>query len=57
MFEEANDKLSKRISRTVWKTIHHVLKYKAPFYGSFVKEVNPYLISKFCPDVMGFPKG
>jgi len=57
MFEEANDKLSKKISRTVWRSIHHVLKYKAPLYGSFVKEVNPYLTSKFCPDVMGFPKG
>jgi len=49
MFEDANDNLSKKISRTVWRKIHHVLKYKAPLYGSFVKEVNPYLTSKFCP--------
>ncbi|MFP3188247.1 MAG: transposase [Sulfolobaceae archaeon] len=49
MFRDANDKLSKRISRTVWRTIHRVLKYKAPLYGSFVKEVNPYLTSKSCP--------
>jgi len=38
MFEEANDKLSKRISRTVWKTIHHVLKYKAPFMALLLKK-------------------
>ncbi|MQL56078.1 RNA-guided endonuclease InsQ/TnpB family protein [Acidianus ambivalens] len=49
MFEDANDSLSKKISRTVWRTIHRVLKYKAPLYGSFVKEVNPYLTSKSCP--------
>jgi putative transposase len=49
MFRDANDKLSKRISRTVWRTIHRVLKYKAPLYGSFVKEVNPHLTSKSCP--------
>jgi len=49
MFEDANDNLSKKISRTVWRKIHHVLKYKAPLYGSFVKEVNPYLTSKSCP--------
>jgi transposase, IS605 OrfB family, central region len=49
MFEDANDNLSKKISRTVWRKIHHVLKYKAPLYGFFVKEVNPYLTSKFCP--------
>ncbi|MFP3189398.1 MAG: transposase [Sulfolobaceae archaeon] len=49
MFRDANDKLSKRISRTVWRTIHRVLKYKAPLYGSFVKEVNPYHTSKSCP--------
>jgi putative transposase len=49
MFENANDKLSKRISRTVWRTIHRVLKYKAPLYGSFVKEVSPHLTSKSCP--------
>ncbi|MFP3295115.1 MAG: IS200/IS605 family accessory protein TnpB-related protein [Caldisphaera sp.] len=56
MFEDANDKLSKKIYRTVWRKIHHVLKYKAPLHGSFVKEVNPYLTSKFCPDVDGFPE-
>jgi putative transposase len=49
MFQDASDKLSKKISRTVWRTIHRVLKYKAPLYGSFVKEVNPYLTSKSCP--------
>jgi putative transposase len=49
MFRDANDKLSKRISRTVWRTIHRVLKYKAPLYGSFVKEVSPHLTSKSCP--------
>jgi len=49
MFQDADDKLSKRISRTVWRTIHRVLKYKAPLYGSFVKEVNPHLTSKSCP--------
>jgi len=49
MFEDANNNLSKRISRTVWKSIHHVLKYKASLHGSFVKEVNPYLTSKSCP--------
>jgi len=49
MFQDADDKLSKRISRTVWRTIHRVLKYKAPLYGSFLKEVNPYHTSKSCP--------
>jgi putative transposase len=49
MFEDSDDKLSKRISRTVWRTIHRVLKYKAPLYGSFVKEVSPHLTSKSCP--------
>jgi transposase, IS605 OrfB family, central region len=49
MFQDADDKLSKKISRTVWRTIHRVLKYKAPLYGSFVKEVSPYLTSKSCP--------
>jgi len=48
MYQDANDKLSKKISRTVWRTIHRVLKYKA-LYGSFVKEVNPHLTSKSCP--------
>jgi len=49
MFQDADDKLSKRISRTVWRSIHRVLKYKAPLYGSLVKEVNPHLTSKSCP--------
>jgi putative transposase len=49
MFQDADDKLSKKVSRTVWRTIHRVLKYKAPLYGSFVKEVNPHLTSKSCP--------
>jgi transposase, IS605 OrfB family, central region len=49
MFQDADDKLSKKVSRTVWRTIHSVLKYKAPLYGSFVKEVNPHLTSKSCP--------
>ena len=49
MFQDANDKLCKKISRTVWRSIHRVLKYKAPLYGSLVKEVNPHLTSKSCP--------
>jgi len=49
MFRDANDSLSKKISRTVWRTVHRLLKYKAPIYGSFVKEVNPHLTSKSCP--------
>jgi putative transposase len=49
MFQDADDKLSKKVSRTVWRTMHRVLKYKAPLYGSFVKEVSPYLTSKSCP--------
>jgi putative transposase len=49
MFQDADDKLSKKISRTVWRTVHRLLKYKAPIYGSFVKEVNPHLTSKSCP--------
>lgn len=49
MFKDANDSLSKKISRTVWRTIHRVLKYRAPLYGSFLKEVNPYHTSKSCP--------
>jgi len=49
MFQDASDRLSKKISRTVWRSIHRVLKYKAPLYGSFVKEVNPHLTSKSCP--------
>jgi len=49
MFEDADDKLSKKVSRTVWRTIHRVLKYKAPLYGSFVKEVDPHLTSNSCP--------
>jgi len=49
MFQDADEELSKRISRTVWGSIHRVLKYKAPLYGSFVEEVNPHLTSKSCP--------
>ena len=49
MFQDASDRLSKKISRTVWRSIHRVLKYKASLYGSFVKEVSPYLTSKSCP--------
>ncbi|BDB98242.1 RNA-guided endonuclease InsQ/TnpB family protein [Saccharolobus caldissimus] len=49
MFRDANDSLSKKISKTVWRSIHRILKYKAPLYGSFVKEVNPHLTSKSCP--------
>jgi putative transposase len=49
MFQNASNRLSKKISRTVWRTIHRVLKYKAPLYGSFLKEVNPYPTSKSCP--------
>jgi len=49
MFQDADEELSKKISRTVWRSIHRVLKYKAPLYGSLVKEVNPRLTSKSCP--------
>jgi putative transposase len=49
MLQDADDKLSKKVSKTVWRTIHRVLKYKAPLYGSFLKEVNPHLTSKSCP--------
>ncbi|QPG49035.1 IS200/IS605 family element transposase accessory protein TnpB [Saccharolobus solfataricus] len=49
MFKDANGSLSRKISRTVWRSIHRVLKYKAPLYGSFVKEVNPHLTSRSCP--------
>ena len=49
MFQDADDRLSKKISRTVWRSIHRVLKYTAPLYGSLVKEVNPHLTSKSCP--------
>ncbi|BCU66762.1 hypothetical protein HS7_01990 [Sulfolobales archaeon HS-7] len=49
MFEDASDSLSKKISLTVWRTVHRVSRYKAPLYGSFVKEVNPYLTSKSFP--------
>ncbi len=49
MFQDADDKLSKKISRTVWRSIHRVLRHKAPLYDSFVKEVNPHLTSKSCP--------
>jgi putative transposase len=49
MFQDADDKLSKKISRTVWRSIHRVLKHKASLYGSLVKEVNPHLTSKSCP--------
>jgi len=33
MFQDADEELSKKISRTVWRSIHRVLKYKAPLYG------------------------
>jgi len=56
MFQDADDKLSKKISRTVWRSIHRVLKYKAPLYGSLVKEVNPHLTPSPAPDVDGFPE-
>jgi len=49
MFQDADDKLSKKISRTVWRSIHRVLKHKAPLYGSLVKELNSHLTSKSCP--------
>ena len=49
MFRDANNTLSKKISKTIGRSIHHVLKYKAPLYSSFVKEVNPRLASKPCP--------
>jgi putative transposase len=49
MLQDASDRLFKRISRTVWRSIHRVLKCKASLYGSFIKEVNPYHTSKSCP--------
>jgi putative transposase len=49
MFKGANESLSKKVSRTVWRAIHRVLKYKALLCCSLVKEVNPYLTSKSCP--------
>jgi len=49
MFQDASNRSSKKISRTVWRIIHRVLKYKAPLYGSFLKKVNPYHTSKSCP--------
>ena len=49
MFQDASDRLSEKISRTVRRSIHRVQKYKASLYGSFVKEVNPYHTSKSCP--------
>ena len=49
MFQDVDDKLPKKVLRTVWRTIHRVLKYKVPFYGSFVKEVSPHFTSKSCP--------
>jgi putative transposase len=38
MFEDANDKLSKKIYRTVWRSIQHVLKYKAPFMALLLRK-------------------
>lgn len=38
MFQDANNSLSEKVSRTFWETIHRILKYQAPLYGSFVKE-------------------
>ncbi|BBD71844.1 hypothetical protein HS1genome_0233 [Sulfodiicoccus acidiphilus] len=55
MFEDAGNSLSRKISRTVWRTIHRILKYKAPFYGSFVKEVDLHFTSKSYPRC-GFPE-
>ncbi|QKR00873.1 IS200/IS605 family element transposase accessory protein TnpB [Metallosphaera tengchongensis] len=49
MFKDASNALSRKVSRTVWRTIHNVLKYKAPLHGSRVVEVNPYLTSRSCP--------
>ncbi|AKA74518.1 transposase [Saccharolobus solfataricus] len=49
MFVDANESLSRKISLTVWGSIHRVLRYKAPLYGSFVKEVNPRFTSRSCP--------
>ncbi|QKR01123.1 IS200/IS605 family element transposase accessory protein TnpB [Metallosphaera tengchongensis] len=49
MFKNASSKLSRKISRTVWRSVHKVLKYKALLFGSRVFEVNPYLTSRSCP--------
>jgi putative transposase len=56
MFQDADDKLPKKVSRTVWRTIHRVLKYKAPLYGSFIKEVSPHSLPSPAPGVDWFPE-
>ncbi|BCS93633.1 MAG: second ORF in transposon ISC1904 [Metallosphaera javensis (ex Sakai et al. 2022)] len=49
MFDDASESLSRKLSRTVWRKLVVVLKYKAPLYGCRVVEVNPHLTSRSCP--------
>ncbi|WP_238027518.1 IS200/IS605 family accessory protein TnpB-related protein, partial [Metallosphaera javensis (ex Hofmann et al. 2022)] len=49
MFDEASESLSRKLSRTVWRKLVNLLKYKAPLYGCRVVEVNPHLTSRSCP--------
>ncbi|BFH72238.1 RNA-guided endonuclease TnpB family protein [Sulfurisphaera javensis] len=49
MFDDASESLSRKLSRTVWRKLVSVLKYKAPLYGCKVVEVNPTLTSRSCP--------
>ncbi len=49
MFSDANNSLSRKLSRTVWRKLVSVLRYKASLYNCKVVEVNPYLTSRSCP--------
>ncbi|WWQ61748.1 transposase [Sulfolobus tengchongensis] len=49
MFEDANDSLSRKLSKTVWRKLINVLKYKASLYNCRVVEVNPRFTSRSCP--------
>ncbi|WP_338602764.1 transposase [Sulfolobus tengchongensis] len=49
MFDDASNSLSRKLSRSVWRKLVSVLKYKASFYGCKVVEVNPRFTSRSCP--------
>ncbi|ARM76678.1 RNA-guided endonuclease InsQ/TnpB family protein [Acidianus manzaensis] len=49
MFKDGSDSLSRKLSRTVWRKLVGVLRYKAFFYNCRVVEVDPYLTSRSCP--------
>lgn len=49
MFSDAGYSLSRKLSRTVWRKLVNVLRYKASLYNCKVVEVNPYLTSRSCP--------